>query len=354
MNYLSPHHRSCTLNRFNALFKKIRWSLFTILFVILLNFFLFRILPGDPARAGIKDPRLKEASIQAIRERFGLDKPVINCFASLNPIKTGSCAVNPLDTQFFIYVGNLLKGEMGISYHTNRPVADILAERVWNTILLIGLGQIFAIILGVVFGLFAAWKTRTVIDYSALISGLVMWSLPTFWLGVILLFWGSNHGFPIGGKATPGISSAPFFAQSTDLIWHMFLPTLTYTIVYMGEYMLIMRSSLLDVLTEDYILTAKAKGLSTFQILKDHAMKNAMLPLVTIIAINLGYTMAGVIQIETVFSWPGLGGAMFEAVSRRDFPVLQGGFLLLAVAVILANFLADLTYTYLDPRVKTE
>jgi peptide/nickel transport system permease protein len=134
----------------------------------------------------------------------------------------------------------------------------------------------------------------------------------------------------------------------------MFLPTLTYTIIYMAEYTLIMRSSLMDVLSEDYILTAKAKGLSNFQILKDHALKNAMLPLVTVIAINLGFTVAGVVQIETVFSWPGLGSAIFEAVNRRDFPVLQGAFLLIAVAVIFANFLADLTYTYLDPRVQTE
>jgi peptide/nickel transport system permease protein len=134
----------------------------------------------------------------------------------------------------------------------------------------------------------------------------------------------------------------------------MILPTLTYTIVFMGEYMLIMRSSLLDVLAEDYILTAKAKGLSTFQILKDHALKNAMLPLVTVIAINLGFTVAGALQIETVFSWPGLGGAIFESVNRRDFPVLQGAFLLIAVSVILANLIADLTYSYLDPRVKAE
>jgi len=134
----------------------------------------------------------------------------------------------------------------------------------------------------------------------------------------------------------------------------MILPTLTYTIVFMGEYMLVMRSSLMDVLSEDYILTAKAKGLSTFQILKDHALKNAMLPIVTIIAINLGFTVAGAIQIEAVFSWPGLGGAIFESVLRRDYPVLQGAFLLIAVTVILANLIADLMYSTLDPRVQTE
>jgi len=342
------------LKRYRFLFRKIGWSVSTILFILVLNFFLFRVMPGDPARAGIHDPRLKKEAIEALRVRFGLDKPVINCFDSLNPIKLGDCGVNPLDTQFFIYLRNLAQGELGISFHTNRPVFDILVERLWNTVLLIGAGQILAIIAGVVMGMFAAWKARTSIDYGALIIGLLAWSLPTFWLGIILLFWGSNHGFPIGGKVTPGMSSFPFLAQVGDIAEHMILPTLTYTIVYMGEYLLLMRSSLLDVLAEDYILTAKAKGLSTFQILKDHALKNAMLPIVTVIALNLGFTVAGAIQIETVFSWPGLGGAIFESVGRRDFPVLQGAFLLIAVSVILANMMADLVYSLLDPRIQAE
>ena len=342
------------MNRTSALLKKTAWSLFTIIFVIVLNFFLFRVLPGDPARAGIRDPRLKKEAIEMLRVRFGLDKPVINCFESLNPIEVGSCAINPLDTQFFIYIRNLVQGELGISYHTNRPVADILAERLWNTVLLIGAGQILSIVIGVALGVFAAWKARTTVDYAAVATSLIAWSLPTFWLGIILLFWGSANGFPLAGKATPGMSSMPLLQQWGDIARHMFLPTLTYTIVYMGEYTLIMRSSLMDVLSEDYILTAKAKGLSTFQILKDHALKNAMLPLVTVIAINLGFTVAGAIQIEAVFSWPGLGSAIYEAVVRRDFPVLQGAFLLIAVTVILANLLADLTYNYLDPRVQTE
>ncbi|HET9590797.1 MAG TPA: ABC transporter permease [Anaerolineales bacterium] len=342
------------MKRYQFLLRKIGWALFTIVFVLVLNFFLFRVLPGDPARAGIRDPRLKKEAVDAIRVRFGLDKPVINCFESLNPVKLGDCAVNPMETQFFIYVGNLLRGELGISFHTNRPVADILTERLWNTILLIGAGQILAILIGVVFGVLAAWKARTAIDYTSLITSLLAWSLPTFWLGIILLFWGSNHGLPIGGRITPGSVDLPLLEQWKDIARHAILPTITYTIVFMGEYMLIMRSSLLDVLSEDYILTAKAKGLNTFQILKDHAMKNAMLPLVTIIAINLGFTVAGALQIETVFSWPGLGGAIYEAVVRRDFPVLQGAFLMIAVAVIIANLIADLMYSYLDPRVQPE
>lgn len=332
--------------------RKLGWSSLTILFVIVLNFFLFRVLPGDPARAGLRDPRLTREAIEAIQVRFGLDKPVINCFESINPLKMGDCAVNPLETQFVIYVGNLLRGELGTSYHTNRPVTTVLAERLWNTVLLIGAGQVLAVILGMALGVVAAWKAHTAIDYAALLFSLMAWSLPTFWLGILLLFWGSQWaGLPLGGMVTAG-ARATGWAWALDVGRHLLLPTLTYTIVFLGEYMLIMRSTLLDVLSEDYILTAKAKGLNNFQILKDHALGNAMLPIVTIVALNLGFTVAGAIQIETVFSWPGLGGAIFEAVNRRDYPMLQGAFLLIAVSVIFANLAADLLYSWLDPRVK--
>jgi len=341
------------MNRWHILLKKITWAIFTVLFVIVLNFLIFRILPGDPARAGVRDPRLTQERQDAIRVRFGLDKPVINCFQSLNPIERGPCNVNPLDTQFFIYVNNLFHGELGFSYHSNRPVKEVLIERLWNTLLLIGLGQILAIFAGMTLGVIAAWKARTPIDFGALTISLLAWSLPTFWLGIILLFWGSSQlGLPIGGKLTPGLNEAGSLGQFGDLLRHMILPTITYTIVFMGEYMLIMRSTLLEVLSEDYILTAKAKGLSVFQILKDHALQNALLPMVTIIALNLGFTVAGAIQIESVFSWPGLGGTIFEAVNRRDYPMLQGAFLLIAISVILANLAADLIYSLLDPRVE--
>jgi peptide/nickel transport system permease protein len=342
------------LKYYRYLANRIGWAVLTLLFVIVLNFFLFRILPGDPARAGVRDPRMTAEAVEAVRVRFGLDKPLINCFESLNPLRLGPCATNPLQTQFFVYIGNLLRGELGISYHTNRPVADMLAERLGNTVLLIGAGQIFSILIGVGLGLIAAWKARTVIDYTSLIGSLFAWSLPTFWLGIILLFLGSRHlGLPIGGKLTPASHFASTWEEWLDVGRHLVLPTLTFTIVYMGEYMLIMRSTVLEVLSEDYILTAKAKGLSNLQILRDHALRNTMLPMVTIIALNLGFTVGGAVQVETVFSWPGIGLAIFEAVGRRDYPMLSGAFLLLAVAVILANLVADLLYSVLDPRVRT-
>lgn len=335
--------------------RRLGWAVLTILFVMVLNFFLFRVLPGDPARAGIRDPRLTKDAVEAIRVRFGLDKPVINCFESLNPLKTGSCAVNPFQTQFFIYINNLLKGEFGFSYHSNRPVIDILGERLLNTLILIGAGEVLAILIGLAIGVISAWKVRTPVDYTALIGSLIAWSLPTFWLGIILLFIGSRQfGLPIGGKATPGMTYASSWEYYLDIGRHLILPTLTFTIVFVGEYMLIMRSTMIEVLSEDFILTAKAKGLRAYQILKDHALRNSMLPMVTIIALNLGFIVAGAIQIETVFSWPGIGQTIFEAVGRRDYPVLQGAFMIIAISVIFANLSADLLYSYLDPRIRTE
>jgi peptide/nickel transport system permease protein len=280
---------------------------------------------------------------------------VINCFESLNPLKTGSCTVNPFETQFFIYVGNLIRGEFGISYHSNRPVLDILVERLKNTLVLIGAGEILAILIGLTIGVMAAWKVRTPVDYSALITSLIAWSLPTFWLGIILLFIGSRQfGLPIGGMSTPGANFDNQWEYYLDVARHMILPTLTFTIVFVGEYMLIMRSTMIDVLSEDFILTAKAKGLSAYHTLKDHALRNSMLPMITIIALNLGFIVAGAIQIETVFSWPGIGQTIYEAVGRRDYPVLQGAFLIIAITVIFANLTADLLYSYLDPRVRAE
>jgi len=182
---------------------------------------------------------------------------------------------------------------------------------------------------------------------------LIAWATPTFWLGIILLAAGSTWlGLPTGGSVEPGNIGKPFLENLPDILRHLILPTLAFTIVYLGEYMLIMRSSILEVLSEDYILTAKAKGFSHWQVLRKHALKNAMLPIVTLVALNLGFTVSGAIYIETVFSYDGLGKLFQTALEKQDFPLLQGAFLLLAVSVIVANLLADLLYTYLDPRVR--
>ena len=315
----------------------------TILVVITFNFFLFRVLPGDPAKAGVRDPRLSAEAVEAARIKFGLDKPVF--------INTEGGS--PFDSQFFAYFGALANGDLGTSYaFKNRTVTSLIGNALRNTIWLIVPAQIFSIILGVGLGLWAAWRRGTKIDVAALTFSLFLWALPTFFLGIILLFFGSRYlGFPGAGRVTIGAEYANIWEQVWDLATHLFLPTLTFTLVLLGEYMLVMRSSVVEVFGEDYIQTAKAKGLSTFDIIRKHAFRNAMLPIVTLIALNLGFTVSGAIQVETVFSWPGLGKLTVDAVSQRDYPVLQGAFLLLAIAVIVTNLFAELLYLRLDPRV---
>jgi peptide/nickel transport system permease protein len=330
-------------SRSRYLGRRIGWALVTILVVITFNFVLFRVLPGDPAKPGVKDPRLNPETQAALTERFGLDKPLF--------LNVGSGEL--FDSQYFIYIGNLLRGDLGTSFASpDRTVGEMLGEALVNTLWLVIPSQILSIVVGILLGLLAAWKRGKATDLGSLAFSLFLWSLPTFFLGIILLFVGVRYfDLPIGGKATIGADYANIFEAAADLFAHLLLPTLTLTLVLIGEYMLIMRSSVLDVFSEDYILTAKAKGLSTYRIIRGHALKNAMLPMVTLIAINLAFTVSGAIQVEEVFSWPGLGHLTIEAVSERDYPVLQGAFLLLAVAVVVANLIADLVYGWLDPRV---
>lgn len=323
------------MSRRDYLLRKLGFSLITVMIVLVINFVLFRILPGDPVRAVIgRNVRISPEVQQALRVQFGLDRPVF-------------------PDQFLDTLGQWTRGNLGISWSLRQPVKDILLAKLINTVILIGLGQIFSIILGVVLGLLAGWKRKTAIDVGALTFSLIAWATPTFWLGIILLAAGSSWlGLPTGGIVSPSNVSKPLYTVIPDVARHLILPTLTLTILYLGEYMLIMRSSILEVLSEDYILTAKAKGMSQWQVLMRHALKNAMLPIVTLIALNLGFTVSGAIYIETVFSYDGLGKLFQDALTKQDYPLLQGAFLLLAVSVIIANMIADILYTYLDPRVK--
>jgi peptide/nickel transport system permease protein len=322
------------------------WAVVVIFVVITFNFFLFRVLPGDPAKAGAHDPRLSPESIVALTERFGLDKPI---FINLEK------GESPFETQYFAYLGALAQGDLGMSYaFRDESVASMLGEALINSLWLILPAQFLAIFFGIALGVLAAWRRGTSLDVVSLTFSLFMWSLPTFFLAILLLVFGSSYlDLPTAGKETIGATYDSWWEELVDILRHLAMPTLAFTLVLLGEYMLIMRSSVLDVFSEDYILTAKAKGLSTFQIIKDHALRNAMLPMVTLIAINLAFTVSGAIQVEEVFSWPGLGNLTVEAISERDYPVLQGAFLLIAVAVVIANLVADLIYGWLDPRVTT-
>jgi len=337
------------MQRSDYLIGKIFFALTTLVVVIVFNFFLFRILPGDPIKAIVRSPRLTREAKEKLRVDFGLDKPV---FLDAERLTEGD-VVGAFDTQFTAYVRALLRGNLGISFRSRRDVGEVLAERVWRTVVLVAAGETLALVFGTALGLVAAWRRGTRLDMTILLWALFSWGLPTFFLGIILLILARGH-LPVGGMVVPGLKPEDGWTYWADVGKHLILPTLTMAIVYTSSYVMIMRSSVVEVLSEDYILTAKAKGLNTFQILRDHALKNAMLPMVTMVALNLGYTVGGAIQVETVFSWPGIGRLMYDAVMKRDYPVLQGTFLLLAVSVVAANLLADILYSVLDPRVKAE
>jgi len=316
------------------IFIKIIYAVITIFAVLVFNYFLFRVLPGDPLAVLARNPKASPEMLEATRRLFGLDQPWY--------------------VQFFQYFKNMLTGDLGTSYYFRQPVASVIGSRIMPTVIMVGLAEVVAIILGIAMGVVAAWKRGTKLDLGTLGFSLITYSMPTFWLGMVLvvIFSINLHLFPTSGILTPGMTYPTIAAMLADYIRHLIMPMFTLSIVLFGEYALTMRNTLIDVLSEDYITTAKAKGFSNGYVLRKHAMPNAMLPMVTIIAMNLGLVVAGTIQVETVFSWPGLGSLMYEALKARDYPLLQGVFLLVTVSVVIANLIADITYSYIDPRVK--
>jgi peptide/nickel transport system permease protein len=314
--------------------KKLFYAMITILIVLVFNYILFRVLPGDPLAMMMRNPRATPEQLEAVRKLYGLDQAWY--------------------IQFFTYFKHLLQGNLGISFLYKVPVAEVVTSRILPTILMVGLAEIIAILVGIFIGILSAWKRGTKIDVGTLGFSLITYSVPTFWLGMIMVvvFCVQLRLFPTSGMLTPGKTFLTVGAKIGDLLRHLTLPVLTMSLVLIGEYALTMRNTLIDVLSEDYITTARAKGFRERYILLKHALPNAMLPMITVIAINIGLVVAGAIQIETIFSWPGLGRLMYEALGARDYPLLQGVFLLITVSVVLANVLADISYSYIDPRVK--
>jgi len=313
--------------------RKIVAACLTIVAIVCVNFVIFRMAPGDPVRMMFRDPRVSAEKLEEMKQTFGLDKP--------------------LSGQFVSYVKGLARGDLGQSFSHRRPVLEVIAAKIPATLLLVVTALMFAILLGVALGALSGWKSGTKLDTFILTASLTMYSIPTFALGIILLLVFAYHIaiFPLGGMATPA-SLLEGVELVRDVLWHMFLPALSIVIWYVGEYVLLTRSSMIDVMGQEYITTAQAKGLKKFKILKNHALRNALLPVVTITGVNLGFAVAGVIEAETVFSWPGVGRLVYDAVSHRDYPLLQGVFLLFAFSVVLANLVIDLIYGYIDPRIK--
>src|ERR1700761_1739 len=215
---------------------------------------------------------------------------------------------------------------------------------------MVTLGTVFSIIFGTLTGVIAAWRRGTKTEGATVTTALAFYSMPTQWLGLMLIVLFAGV-LPTGGMTNEFLLDPPFWTHVRDLASHMFLPALTLGLVLYGEYTLIVRSAMLETLGEDYILTARAKGLKPWAIVRRHALRNAMLPIATLIALSLGYIVAGAILIETVFSWPGIGRAVYDAVLQRDYPMLQGAFLILTISVVFCNLIADLLYFKLDPRI---
>ncbi len=314
------------------------WHMCLTLFVMItLMFFLFRMLPGDPT-ATVISPALYPKAQEALKAQFGLDRP--------------------LWEQYFVYLKNLASFDFGISFHTRRPVADAIEGRLLNTVLLILPSMFLAYVAGALLGTIVAWRRGSKFETALVFAATSLQSTPVFWLGMlaILLFSIRLDLFPIGHIVTPGLfpdNSLKMYV-SADFLHHLALPFLVNALYQFCFPFLLMRSTMLSTIGEDYIELARMKGLKESRIIFGHAMRNSLLPLATTMPMILGWAVAGSVVIETVFSWPGLGLLMVEAVSRSDYPMVQATFLLIAVLTVAGTFIADLLYGLLDPRIVYE
>ena len=308
-------------------------ALVTLAFVLVFNFFLFRVM-GDPTTQLARLPNASPEEIEKLQAQYGLDKPI-----------TG---------QFTDYIGDTLSFDLGISQRSREPVWDEIASALPWTLLLVGTGTLLATLIGSWLGVVAATRRGKRTDNRLLDFSLATYSAPEYWIGILLILtfavW--IPVLPAGQQVTPGVEFSSWFAEALDVAEHLILPASAMTLMLLGQYFLIMRSSMVDVLTEDFITVKRAIGLPWERVVRSHAVPNALLPLVTLSAIQFGIVVGGAITIETIFSWPGLGELTFNAINDKDFPVLQGTFLVFSVAVIVANLLADCLYFFLDPRVQ--
>jgi len=307
----------------------------TLAFVVVFNFVLFRLLPGDPIGMYTRGRNMDAEQIANLRSQLN----------------------RPLWEQFIDYIRNPF--DPGIdSVRFSRPVWEMIGERVWPTLLLLGTAIVLASIIGIWIGIRAGWKPGSRFDKASTGTTLVLYSMPEFWLGMMLLIvfsvgaFGIPGMFPVGGISTPGVDTNSL-AGWLDVLWHMVLPVTTLTLIYLADYSLVMRASLIDERKQEYLILARAKGLRDVMVRKRHAVPNALLPTITLIFLSLGFVVTGAITVETVFSWPGLGLLTYEALRGPDIPLLQAIFLMFSIAVIGANLIAELLYVVIDPRVRS-
>ena len=319
------------MRRADYVIKRGFFALVTIFVAITLNFFLFRVLPGSAVTNLARVPHAGAQLRHALTVEFGLDEPKWQ--------------------QYVLYLKELAHGNMGISFVSQQPVSHLLLADLQNTIPMVTVGTLVSIIVGVFTGVLAAWRRGSVADHISTNVAVFAYAFPTQWLGLMLLILLAAY-LPSNGMYWDDLfSPEPFWQHLADAAQHMILPALTLELTAYGSYTLVVRTSVLETLGDDYVLTARAKGLPVRRIVWRHAVRNALLPMVTLIALDFGYIVGGALLIEVIFSWPGIGLAMENAVIQRDYPMLEGGFLILAISVIVLNFISDLVYFRLDPRI---
>lgn len=318
---------------------KVAQAFLTLAFVMVFNFFLFRVIPGDPAALLLRGTSaFNPENIEALTRDLGLDRP--------------------LPEQFLVYVQDTVTLNFGDSFFLRgQDVKAVIADRIWPTLLLVATSTIASAVIGLIIGIYSGWKHGSRFDVGAQGFTLFVYSMPEFWFGILVLMaFAGGIGpfpaiFPAGGYSTPG-AELTGFGYVADVLNHLALPWFVLTVAYLGEYSLIMRNSLIDVMNDDFVMTARAKGVREKQVLWRHVVPNALLPTFTLVLLSLGFIFGGAITVEYVFSYPGLGLLTVQAIDSKDFPLLQGLFLLFSAAVIVANLVADITYSYLDPRVR--
>ncbi len=294
------------------------------------SFVLFRALPGDAVTNITQVPNMTPEARAALRAQFGIDRP--------------------LTTQYALFLRELARGNLGVSFQTHEPVLNEVLESVRNTIPMVGLGTVMAILWGTLIGVSAAYRQGTARDRAITGAAMIIYSLPIQWLGLLLLVWFAGY-LPTSGMSDPYLFDAGVWQTVVDRARHMLLPATCVGLALFGSFALVVRSSQLEALGEDHVLTARAKGYRNRRVVWREAFRSAMLPLVTLSTLTLGWLIGGVLLVEAVFSWPGVGLATVQSVSARDYPMLQGLFLVITVSVVGFNFLGDVLHAVLDPRV---
>ncbi len=330
------------------LFRRTLSMIPTLLGVSILAFGLIRLVPGDPIIALLGERAANPKVYNEMKANLGLDKPVV--------------------TQYFLFIKNAIQGDLGSSVVSKRPVTQEFFDRFPATFELGMLAMFFAIVLGIPLGIIAAVKRNTAVDYSVMGVSLVGYSMPIFWWGLVLiLFFSVTWGItPVSGRISavyyiPQVTgfylidtwlSGEGFAAFADAISHMILPAIAMGTIPLAVIARMTRSSLLEVINEDYIRTARAKGLSAYTVIVGHALKNALIPVITVIGLMFGSILTGAILTETIFSWPGIGKWLVKSVEARDYPVIQGGILLIAIMIMFVNIAVDAIYAFVNPRIR--